>query len=99
MDLQRIQDHPAFRRLASERTRFGAGMSIGMAAAYFTYILTIAFWPQLLGLSLWSGTVITWGVLIGVALIALGFVLTAIYVQRANSRFDHLSQRLLEEAQ
>ena len=52
MDPQQIQDLPAFRQLANERTRFGAGMSIGMAAAYFSYILTIAFWPRLLGLPL-----------------------------------------------
>jgi len=99
MDLQRIQDHPAFRQLASERTRFGTCMSIGMAAAYFTYILTIAFCPRLLGLPLWNGTVITWGVLVGVGLITLGFVMTAVYVWRANSRFDYLNQRLLEEVQ
>jgi uncharacterized membrane protein (DUF485 family) len=99
VDPQRIQAHPAFRQLASERARFGTGMSLGTAGAYFTYILTIAFWPRLLGLPLWSGTVITWGVLIAVGLIAFGFVLTAVYVQRANSRFDHLSQRLLEEVQ
>jgi uncharacterized membrane protein (DUF485 family) len=99
MDLQRIQDHPAFRQLASERTRFGAGMSVGMAAAYFTYILTIAFCPQALGLTLWNGTIITWGILIGVGLIALGFVMTAVYVRRANTRFDHLNQRLMEEVQ
>ncbi|MBR0800326.1 DUF485 domain-containing protein [Bradyrhizobium jicamae] len=99
MDPQRIQDHPAFRQLASERTRFGVGMSVAMAAVYFAYILTIAFWPRLLGLPLWSGTVITWGVLIGVGLIALGLALTAVYVRRANTRFDYLNQRLLEEVQ
>jgi uncharacterized membrane protein (DUF485 family) len=97
MDLKAIQDHPAFKRLARERARLGVGMSIVMAAAYFAYILTIAFWPRLLGHPLWSGTVITWGQLIGVGLIALGFVLTAIYVRRANSRFDQLSQLLLED--
>jgi uncharacterized membrane protein (DUF485 family) len=97
MDLQKIQDLPAFRQLATERTRFGVGMSIGMAAAYFSYILTIAFRPRLLGLPLWNGTVITWGFLIGLGLIALGLVLTAAYVRRANSRFDHLSRLLLEE--
>ena len=58
MDLSQIQDHPLFRQLASERSRFGASMSIGMAAAYFTYILTIAFWPQLLGLPLWLSLVV-----------------------------------------
>ncbi|MFB9266937.1 DUF485 domain-containing protein [Bradyrhizobium erythrophlei] len=97
MDLQTIQHHPAFRQLASERTRLGVGMSIVMAAAYFAYILTIAFWPRLLAYPLWSGTVITWGVLIGVGLIALGFLLTAVYARRANSRFDSLSQLLLED--
>jgi uncharacterized membrane protein (DUF485 family) len=97
MDLQTIQNHPAFRQLASERARLGVGMSIVMAGTYFAYILTIAFRPQLLGHPLWSGAVITWGVLIGVGLIALGFLLTAVYVWRANSRFDRLSQLLLED--
>lgn len=97
MNLQTIQDHPAFRQLVSERARLGVGMSIVMAAAYFAYILTVAFWPRLLGHPLWNGTVITWGVLIGVGLIALGFLLTAVYVRRANSRFDRLSQLLLED--
>jgi uncharacterized membrane protein (DUF485 family) len=97
MDLQTIQNHPAFRQLASERARLGVGMSIVMAGTYFAYILTIAFQPQLLGHPLWSGTVITWGVLIGLGLIALGFLLTAVYVRRANSRFDRLSQFLLED--
>lgn len=97
MDLQRIQEHPAFSQLARERARLGVGMSIVMAAAYFAYILTIAFWPRLLGYPLWDGTVITWGILIGVGLIALGFLLTAVYVRRANSRFDSLNQLLLED--
>jgi uncharacterized membrane protein (DUF485 family) len=97
MDLQTIQNHPAFKQLASERARLGVGMSIVMATTYFTYILTVAFWPRLLGLPLWDGTVITWGFLIGVSLIGLGFLLTAIYVRRANSRFDRLSQHLLED--
>ncbi|MGY4318138.1 DUF485 domain-containing protein [Bradyrhizobium sp. JR3.5] len=99
MDLKTIQDHPAFRQLARERARLGVGMSIVMAATYFAYILTIAFRPQLLGHPLWDGTVISWGVLIGVGLIALGFVLTAAYVRRANSRFDQLGQLLLEDLQ
>ncbi|MGY8709732.1 DUF485 domain-containing protein [Bradyrhizobium sp. 18BD] len=97
MDLKAIQTHPAFNQLARERARLGVGMSIVMAAAYFAYILTIAFWPRLLGRPLWDGTVITWGVLIGVGLIALGFILTAVYVRRANCRFDQLSQLLLED--
>lgn len=96
MDLK-IREHTTFKRLAGERARFGAGMSIVMAVSYFAYILTIAFRPSLLGTPLWAGTVITWGVVIAIGLIALGFALTAIYVNRANSRFDFLKQQLLEE--
>jgi uncharacterized membrane protein (DUF485 family) len=96
MDLG-IQEHPTFKRLAGERARFGAGMSIIMAVSYFAYILVIAFKPSLLGTALWSGTVLTWGVLVAIGLIAMGFGLTAIYVSRANSRFDYLKQQLLEE--
>ena len=84
-------------RCTTTRIAERAGMSVGMAAAYFTYILTIAFCPQALGLPLWNGTIITWGILIGVGLIVLGFVMTAVYVRRANTRFDHLNQRLMEE--
>nr|WP_235999504.1 DUF485 domain-containing protein [Bradyrhizobium uaiense] len=51
----------------------------------------------MLGHPLWSGTVITWGVLIGISLIAFGFLLTALYVRRANTRFDRLSQVLMED--
>ena len=97
MDLQAIQNNPAFQQLAHERARLGIGMSIVMAGAYFAYILTIAFRPGLLGHPLWTGTVITWGVLIGVGLIAFGFLLTALYVRRANSRFDRLNQLLMED--
>jgi uncharacterized membrane protein (DUF485 family) len=68
-----------------------------MAGAYFAYILTVAFRPDLLGTPMWDGSVVTWGILVGAALLSFGFVLTAIYVLVANTRLDALSRRLQED--
>jgi uncharacterized membrane protein (DUF485 family) len=40
---------------------------------------------------------VTWGVVVGAALLSFGFLLTAIYVVVANTRFDALSRRLQED--
>jgi uncharacterized membrane protein (DUF485 family) len=97
LDAERIRVHPLFRQLAAERAWLGRGLAVVMAAAYFGYILCVAFQPQLLGAPLAAGWVTSWGVVIGVALIALGFVLTVIYVRCANARFEALSRRLQED--
>ncbi len=95
--MERIRAHPAYRQLSAERLRLGLSLSGVMATAYFAFILTVAFRPQALGTPLGEGTVMTWGLVAGVGVIALGFLLTAFYVVWANSRFDALSERLAED--
>ena len=95
--LDRIAAHPLFRQLALERSRLGTVLAVTLAVTYFSYILTIAFNSSALGTPLHDGTVITWGVVLGVALLSFGFVLTAIYVVIANTRLDDLSRRLQED--
>ena len=97
--IDRIKSHPAYKQLAADRLRLGLSLSAVMAGTYFAYILTIAFRPQAFGTPLADSTVMTWGLLAGVGVIALGFLLTALYVVRANSRFDALSERLKEDVQ
>lgn len=97
MDIQRIARHQTFHRLCFERRRLGLGLATTMASAYFAYILTIAFRPSLLGTPVRDGSVVTWGVIVGVALLGLGFLLTAAYVAVANTRLDSLSRRLQED--
>jgi uncharacterized membrane protein (DUF485 family) len=97
--LDHVASHPIFRQLALERSRLGTALASILAVTYFTYILTIAFNPSALGVALHDGTVITWGLVLGVGLLIFGFVLTAIYVVFANSRLDDLSRRLQEDLQ
>jgi uncharacterized membrane protein (DUF485 family) len=58
----------------------------------------IAYGPQLLGAKLSPHLIDHLGIPIGVGLILSAFVLTAIYVRRANGEFDDLNNAILKEA-
>ena len=99
MQTERIAGHALFRRLAFERRCLGGVLAFAMAAVYFAYILTIALRPSLLGVPVHANSVVTWGIVVGAALLSFGFVLTAIYVLVANTRLDALSRHLQETLQ
>jgi len=84
----RIFDDPEFQALQRRRSRLSWTLAAIMLTAYFSFILVIAFAPGLFAVPLGPDTVITWGIPIGVSIIVLGFVLTGIYVYRANGEFD-----------
>ncbi|MGL4716338.1 MAG: DUF485 domain-containing protein, partial [Aeromonas sp.] len=63
------------------------------------FILLIAFAPGWLGTPLNDSTTITRGIPVGVGLILASFVLTGIYVFRANGEFDELNQKILKGVQ
>lgn len=96
---RRIEQHPQFKELVAKRERFAWLLSIIMLGLYCAFILLIAFAPQLLGAPLWAGSSITWGIPLGVGLILAAFVLTGLYVRRANGEFDSLNQAILREVQ
>jgi uncharacterized membrane protein (DUF485 family) len=95
-DIARIQQERLFQELVAQRTRFALMLSAAILAIYFGFIAVIAFAPALLGTPLGSG-VTTVGIPVGLAVIVSAFVLTGIYVQRANSHFDPLTQEIAEK--
>lgn len=94
---QRIENSAHFRELVEKRQRFAILLSIIMLVIYVGFILLIAFAPGWLGTPLHAGTSVTRGIPIGVGVIVVSFVLTAIYVWRANGEFDRLTQAMLRE--
>ena len=96
---ERIEKTPQFRQLVAKRERFAWLLSAIMLGLYVTFILLIAFAPQLLGTPISAGSVTTWGIPMGVGLILSAFILTGIYVYRANGEFDTLNQAILDEVQ
>jgi len=86
-------------RIQQERQRFAWTLSILMLGLYLAFILLIAFAPGWLGTPLSEGSSITRGIPVGVGLIVSSFVLTGIYVLRANGEFDELNQKILKGVQ
>ena len=94
--LSRIQNDPNYKALVSERTSFGWTLAILTLVLYYGYIAIVAFSPETIAVKV-SGN-ITVGIILGVGLILISIILTGIYVLRANSRYDRLTQAIVQAA-
>ena len=95
--IARIQCDPEFNELVTKRSRFTWTLSALMMAIYFGFILLVAFWPKVLGAPIGAGFT-TVGVVLGLGVIVSAFVLSGLYVYRANTEFDPIVQRIIERA-
>ncbi|MBM6583883.1 DUF485 domain-containing protein [Microvirga sp. BT689] len=95
-DYNQLLRSPQFQELVRQRTRFAWTLSIVMLVIYFGFILLVAFAKPLLATKI-GGGVTSLGIILGLGVIVSAFVLTGIYVQRANSRFDELTRHLTRE--
>ena len=95
-DYNQVLRSPRFQELVRQRTRFAWTLSIVMLVIYFGFILLVAFAKPLLATKIGDG-VTSLGIILGLGVILSAFVLTGIYVQRANSRFDELTRHLTRE--
>ena len=94
---QRIENSAHFRELVASRQRFAAILSVIMLVIYVGFILLIAFAPGWLGTPLHAGTSVPRGIPLGIGVIVISFILTGIYVWRANGEFDRLTKSVLNE--
>ncbi len=67
-----------------------------MLTMYFGFIFLVAFNKDLLAKPLGAG-VTTLSIPIGLGLIAFTVAITGLYVRRANTEFDDLTQEILKE--
>jgi uncharacterized membrane protein (DUF485 family) len=86
----------AFQRMQRKRSHLTWALCALMLGSFYSFILVIAFRPDLLAIPLGPNTVITWGIPVAVSIILLGFVSTGIYVWRANGEFDSTIERIVE---
>ncbi|MBF0627110.1 MAG: DUF485 domain-containing protein [Magnetococcales bacterium] len=95
--IERIQKNPKYTELVTKRSSFAWKLSITVLIIYYSFILVVAFAPKFLGTKIMEGSVISIGIPIGAGIILSAFLLTGIYVRRANSEFDDLTQQIKEE--
>ena len=91
-----ISKHPDFQQLIRRKRRLNGSLTLTMLAAYYGFVLLVAFAPGLLGQSL-NGGVTSGGMLVGVLMVLLSFALTGIYMHRANRVIDPLNEVVKQE--
>lgn len=95
---RRIYADPDFHELERKRGRFSWLLASIVMLTYFSFILVIAFAPELFATPIIEGKIITWGIPVGLFVILLSFLLTGVYVYRANKEFDQITKDIIDHA-
>jgi uncharacterized membrane protein (DUF485 family) len=94
--INQIRSTPAFRELVVRRRKFVAWLTLGTLLPYYAFVLVAAFEPSILAIKIYPDSVITVGWPIGAMLIVGTWILTGLYIRRANGEFDKLTAQILD---
>lgn len=94
---RRIRANPKFHELKNKRNSFGWLLTVITLIVYYGYILTIAFDKGILAQKISDTGVMTLGIPVGVGIIVFTILITGLYVRRANSEFDALTEQIVQE--
>ena len=89
------QHESEIRRLGAARWRLGLSLLAVMTVAYFTFMAMVAEAREWMGTQITAG--LSRGILFGIGLIVLAWLLIFIYVQWANRVYDPAMKRLRGE--
>jgi uncharacterized membrane protein (DUF485 family) len=92
---KRIAAHPRYQELKAKRTSLGWWLTLAGVLAYYGFILLVAFNKPLLSQRIGNG-VTTLGMPLGVAVIVFTIIITWVYIRRANSEFDSLTEQIVK---
>lgn len=95
--VEKIKSNPKYHELVSKRNSFSLKLSLFILAMFYGYILVIAFNKELLATKIGDG-VMTYAFPVGAAIIVISFITTLIYVNRANSEFEDLTNEIKKQA-
>ncbi len=95
----KIRSNPKFAELVGKRTRFAIILSLVVLVPYYTFMWLVSQQPQLFTAKISDGSVVTIGWPIAALIVVVGWLLTGVYVSRANGEFDTMTQEILKEAQ
>ena len=95
---EHMRTNPKFHELVTRRGRFAWTLAIIVLTMFYGYVLTIAFNPTALGRPVAEGSMLTVGVAVELFMFIFFWVLTAVYVRRANNEFDAMTQDLIRDA-
>ncbi|HAS51267.1 MAG TPA: DUF485 domain-containing protein [Gammaproteobacteria bacterium] len=95
---ERIRNNPKFDELVSKRSRFAWTLTAIVLTIYFSFILVVAFKPALLATPIWEGGTASIAWPIGAGMILLFWLMTGLYIYRANGEFDDINAEVIKGA-
>lgn len=93
--VRKISAHPKYLELKAKRSSFGWWLTLAGMLAYYGFILLVAFNKPLLAQKIGTG-ITTLGMPLGVAVIVFTIIITWVYIRRANSEFDSLTEQIVK---
>lgn len=95
---QRMRANPKFQELVARRGRFAGILAVVVLVMFYGFVMIVAFNPTALGQPVAEGSKLTVGVALELFMFIFFWVLTAVYVRRANTEFDVMTQEIVQEA-
>ncbi|NLF55299.1 MAG: DUF485 domain-containing protein [Thauera phenolivorans] len=93
-----IRRNPRFDELVRKRTSFATTLAIIVLVVFYGFVLLVAFAPDVIAMRLFQGSNLTFGILAGLVQFIVFWILTLVYVRRANGEFDDINNEIVKAA-
>lgn len=94
----RARSSPYFAQLVAERSRLTWFLSIVVLVLFYGFVLVAAFFPGVIGTRVAEGSTLTVGVAAGLFIFVFFWLLMAYYVWRANTAYDALNAKIVDDS-
>ncbi len=94
---KQILEHPEFQKMARKKSVLGWSFSALVFVMYVGYIAIIGASPESFAVPVSEGSITTWGIYVGLFVIVFSFLITGVYVRKANGEFDRMTRRVIDE--
>lgn len=94
--VDRIESNPKYQELVAKRSSFSIKLGIFVLVLFYAFILTIAFNKEVLAIKIGDG-ITTIAFPVALAILVISFLTTIVYVRRANSEFEKLTNEIKED--
>lgn len=94
----RIRANPKFRQLVESRGRLAWTLASIVLVGFYALVLTIAFAPGVIGSRVAPGSTLSVGIAAGLFQFVFFWLLTALYVSKANTSYDALTSEVVQDA-
>jgi uncharacterized membrane protein (DUF485 family) len=95
---EKVRSNPKYHELRAKRSRFAWGLAAIVLGTYYGFMMVVTFKPDLVRVPLGEGWALTIGFPIGAFIIIGAWLLTGLYIRRANGEFEDLTQAIAKEA-